>query len=134
MAGAKYVITAADLRAARAYLQRKLALEPFWLEPPQAHDHFPQQSRDPVTLNQWCERWLDQRQWQQLKAAVRAARKRQRQQVGNEGPPVHVTLSRPAWSVLADLAKHDGVTLSEFILRQHYQAWLALETPETGAA
>lgn len=134
MARAKYVITDADFQAARAYLQRKLTLERFWLEPLEAHHHFPEQSRDPVTLNQWCERWLEPRQWQQLKAAVREARKRQRQQLSQEGPQVHVTLSRQAWWVLADLAKRDGVTLSEFILRQHYQAWLALDTSETGVA
>lgn len=134
MSRTPYAITDADLWAARAYLQRKLALELFWLESLEAHHDFPEQSRDPVTLTQWCERWLDQRQWQQLKTAVRAARQRQRQQRCDDGPPVHVTLSRPAWWVLADLAKRDGVTLSQFIVDQHYQAWLKMDTPEVGAA
>ena len=130
MARAKYVINEVDFPAAWAYVSRKCALNPYWLEEWEATQSFQQLKRDPVTLTHWCERWLDPLQWQQLKAALRAARKRQRQYTGAGQPPVHVSLSVTAWRILSDLAKRDAVTLSQFIINQHQQAWLEMDVPE----
>jgi hypothetical protein len=122
----RYCLSQDDLTAVRAYLQRKLATQPFWLDNLQAEGEWDQAKRDPLTLQHWCERWLDEDQWRALKAAVRAARKRRRDRTGPRTPPVNVTLSRRAWLILSELARHEGLTLSEWLIHRHYEEWLKL--------
>ena len=45
--------------APQAYLQRKFATQPDWLNNPQAESEWKTAKRDPVTLKHWCERWRD---------------------------------------------------------------------------
>jgi macrodomain Ter protein organizer (MatP/YcbG family) len=116
----------ADFQATVAYVQRKLATQPFWLTEIQAEITWKHARRDPVTLAQWLERWLDPTQRQQLNAALRAARKRRRDGTGERDPAVNVTLSRRAWKILSDLARHDGVTLSAWLIQRHEREWLQL--------
>ena len=124
MARPRYTLSKDDFPAARAYLQRKLLTQSFWLDGLQAEDEWDHAKRDPVTLNQWCERWLSTDQWQALKAALRAARQRRRQRTGARDPVVHVTLSRPAWLILSSLARRDGLTLSDWLIARHHEEWL----------
>lgn len=121
--------SADDVRAAVAYVERKLATQPWWLGEDHARDHqarqdWPNARRDPVTFRRWCEQWLDAEQRQQLQAAVRAARKRRRDHQGQRNPPVNVTLSREAWMILSTLARRDGLTLSQWLIRRHHSEWL----------
>ncbi len=122
----RYTLSEGDFLAARAYVQRKLATELYWLDSLQAEGEWVQAKRDPLTLQHWCERWLDEAQWRQLKAAVRAARKRRRDRTGTRDPAVNVTLSRRAWLILSALARHDGLTLSDWLIRRHHDEWLKL--------
>lgn len=119
-------LTGEDFRTATAYVQRKLALQPAWLETPDALTAWPDARRDPLTLAQWCAHWLTDAQRQQLQAAVRAARKRRRDQTGHRDPCVNVTLSRRAWLILSDLAQRDGLTLSQWLIQRHDQEWLRM--------
>ena len=121
-----YTLSQEDFTATRAYLQRKLAIQPYWLDNLQAEGEWDHAKRDPLTLVRWCERWLDADQWRTLKAAVRAARKRRRDRTGTRNPPVNVTLSQRAWSILSDLARHDGLTLSDWLIHRHHEEWLNL--------
>jgi len=77
--------------------------------------------RDPVRLNRWCEKHLSAAQWIQLKNAIRAARKRTADL--SRDPPKTVTLSHKAWRIISDLAKRDGVTLSELIEDRLGKQW-----------
>ena len=122
----RYTLSKDDFPATVAYLQRKLATQPFWLDNLQAENEWEHARRDPVTLQRWCERWLSTDQWRALKAAVRAARKRRRDRTGTRHPPVNVTLSRYAWSILSELARHDGLTLSDWLIHRHHDEWLKL--------
>ncbi len=124
MARPRYTLSEGDYPAARAYVQRKLATQPYWLDNLQGEDEWAQVKRDPLTLWQWCERWLDEEQWRQLKAALRAARKRRRERSGMRDPAVNVTLSRKAWLILSELARRDKVTLSDWLIRRHHDEWL----------
>ena len=126
-----FTIQPDDLRFAWQYLERKFALQPYWLESFDAYDSFTGLARDAITLSQWCQQWLDREQCKRLQAAVRAARHRRRchDRPGRE-PPRHISLSQMAWLILSDLAKRDGVTFSEFIIQHHRQAWLDYEPPE----
>ena len=121
-----YTLSTDDFLAAKAYVQRKLATQPDWLDNRQAEEQWTDAKRDPLTLGQWCERWLNEDQWRQLKAALRAARKRHRARSGTRDPAVNVTLSRPAWLILSALARHDGLTLSDWLIRRHHDEWLNL--------
>lgn len=126
MARPRYTLSEDDLPAAKAYVQRKLATQPDWLDNLQAEEEWAQVKRDPLTLGHWCERWLNEAQWRQLKAALRAARKRHRDHSGTRDPAVNVTLSRPAWLILSALARQDGLTFSDWLIRRHHDEWLDL--------
>lgn len=125
----RYVITLDEYTDARRYLQRKLALQPEWIDDPNATEDLRQAHRPPA-LGRWCEKWFSPAQWWQLKAALRAARHRRRQHTRIPGPDIHLRLQREATLMLTALAKREGVTRSEFILRHHRQHWLALEDPD----
>ncbi len=126
MARPRFTLSTDDYLAAKAYVQRKLATQPYWLDNVEAEDQWAQAKRDPLTLQHWCERWLSDEQLRQLKAALRAARKRLRDRSGTRDPAVNVTLSRPAWLILSALARCDGLTLSDWLIRHHYDEWLKL--------
>lgn len=126
MAREKYTILPAELPVVVRYLTRKCR-EGYWLTKDvsaefQAAEEYETAKRDVVTLNAWCERWLTDSQWTQLKNAVRAARKRARDLTRDK--PVSVTLSRRAWRILHDLAERDGATLSELIEQKLGREWL----------
>ena len=120
----RYPLAEGDINAARAYVQRKLATQPCWLDNLRAEAEWATANRDPLTLQAWCERWLDEDHWRQLRAALRAARKRRRDRSGAGDPPVNVTLSHAAWRILSALARHDGLTLSQWLNHRHYDEWL----------
>ena len=126
MARPPYTLSTDDFLAAKAYVQRKLATQPDWLDNLQAEEQWTKAKRDPPTLGHWCERWLNEPQWRQLKAALRAARKRHRDHSGSRDPAVNVTLSRRAWLILSALARHDGLTFSDWLIRRHHDEWLNL--------
>jgi len=122
----RYTLSVQDVTAVLTSLQRKLATQPYWLDNDPAQREWPSAQRDPLTLKRWCERWLDADPWRTLKATVRAARKRRRDRTGPRNPPVNVTRSRQAGFVLSDLARHEGLTLSDWLIHRHYAAWLKL--------
>ena len=82
MARQRYTITVQDYLTVLGYLKSK---QRNFLDWP-TDDNFKKISseeelrlfRDPVTLNAWCEKWLSREQWQKLKTAARAARRRSR--------------------------------------------------------
>jgi macrodomain Ter protein organizer (MatP/YcbG family) len=121
-----FAIAKDDFPTAQAYVQRKLTTEPFWLDNLEAEQQWQSARRDTVTLGHWCQRWLTPDQRRQLKAALRAARKRRRDRTGTRDPAVNVTLSRPAWRILKDLAQQDGLTLSDWLITRHRDEWLQM--------
>ena len=123
---ATFAIAHDDFSTALAYVQRKLATEPFWLDNPEAEPQWRAARGDPVTLGHWCERWLTPQQRHQLRGALRAARKRRRERSATRDPAVNVTLSRLAWRILKDLARQDGLTLSAWLIARHRDEWLQL--------
>ena len=126
MTSSTFAITQDDFPTACAYVQRKLATQPSWLDPSEAEPQWRAARRDPVTLGQWCQRWLTSEQRRQLQGALRAARKRRRDRSGTRDPAVNVTLSRPAWRILSDLAQQEGLTLSTWLIARHRDEWLQM--------
>jgi len=121
-----YSIQHHDQQIVRQYIQKKLLIERVWGLPVQAEIEFEHTGYDAITLTQWCQQWLDREQWQRLQAALRASRYRQRarQSPKRYGAHVHVRLSYDAWAILTQLAKCDGVTISDFIIHHHQSAYL----------
>jgi len=129
MSRKRYIITPSDLSAAEKYLHRKLHEETLFDDDdryPNAKRAFSRARGDAIKLNRWCESWLNTDQWIKLKASLRAARKRLNDYIGDNGPPVTITISRDAWRILSDLSKRNKLTLSEFIIKRHEKAWLKL--------
>ena len=75
-----------------------------------AWDQFPHEHSTAISLQQWCDQYLDATQWTQLQAVIRAARRDARQ-------TRTVRLSTRAHARLHDLAQRAQLTLSETIER-----------------
>jgi len=114
MARPKYCITPADSSFARRWVESKLA-NPAWLGPHtyEAHQSLVEREETASELNAWCETWLYEALWTQLKNAIRASRRRAR-----VDDMVSVTLSRNAWGLLSYWAERENCTLSEIIERR----------------
>ena len=125
MAKQRYVITEQDYPAVLRYVQYKLRNNLSWPSDDLLERNEFKKCRDPVTLNSWCEKWLSGEQWQQLKTAARASRKRSRNT--RRDKPKNITLTNNAWRMLSALAKRDRVTLSEFIESRLEKDWLKLD-------
>jgi len=65
-------------------------------------------------MNAWCEKWLNDVQWEQLRQAISVGcdvqENRQLQ------PLKTISLSHQAWEILADLAQQSDTTLSNVII------------------
>ena len=101
------------------YLERKLTLSPNWLSEDtdiqlKAEKMYKKAKCDKVTLLEWCDKWLNNEQRQQLNNAIRAKRCRINRKKG--AGTKTVTLTHEAWLILSDRAKRDKVTLSKWII------------------
>lgn len=114
-----YPISDRDFPLARAYVERKLRRQPHWFNHRQAESEWYRARHDRLTFQRWCERWLDGSQWRLLHNAVRSARQRRRDGAGSHPRWVTVALSRSAWQLISTLADQDGLTVSEWLIRQH---------------
>ncbi len=120
-----------DTFACYQYLERKLKLNPYWLSEDeeiqfQAEETFNKVKCDTVTLQKWCDEYLNVDQLKQMKNAIRAQKCRSNRKKG-EGTK-NVTLSHRAWLILSDGAKRDKVTLSDWIVNRLENEWLSNET------
>jgi len=127
MARQKYTIEKKDFQFVRKYLERKL-IQFCWPNerPSEAKDKFENNKCDNLTLNVWCEKWLDKEQWGQLKNAVRAHRSHQKR----KSKLRTIRLSSKAHLILSDLSKHDNITLSEVVLKHLEKRWEKVLTGE----
>ena len=124
----RHKITEQDLLAAWGYIQRKLKNETGWpvANNKRANKSLEESSITATELNSWCDEWLSREQWEKLRNAIIAARKRERDKGSDQGTK-HIDLNHDAWRLLSDLAKHEGVTLSKFLVSRHRKEWLDLE-------
>lgn len=119
MARNRYRITAGDRWFAQRWIEKKIE-NPSWLgeyrtfKASRAFELLNESKiNDPTeSLNRWCESWLKKGEWQQLKNAIRASRRR-----ASKPGTKTVTLSHNAWSILNYFATKEGGTLSDVIER-----------------
>ncbi|MES9904732.1 MAG: hypothetical protein ABW168_18905 [Sedimenticola sp.] len=121
MAMAKYKISDEDRYAANRWLEKKVAKYGWISKDFKTEDKAKQVLsshsvyNSAEQLNAWCETYLDSAQWRQLKNAVRAARKRNSDAFTERKKSIDLT--HAAWFRLSVIAKCDGVTLSEVIVK-----------------
>jgi macrodomain Ter protein organizer (MatP/YcbG family) len=113
MAPKHYRISDNDLLPAHRWLDRKLRTTPSFPNEEQAQARSAYYAvRTPDELQSWCERYLDQKQWTQMRNAIRASHQRARRPK-RKG----INISPEAYQALVDYAKAENVTLSEAIVR-----------------
>ena len=118
----KYVIRQQDKHAAAGFLDNLITSDSRWLTKDDAQRvvaelEYRDAKHNSIVLNEWCQKWLNESQWMQLKNAVRIAR----EQIENQKyrPQLKtISLTHQAWQILTELAKHDEVTLSEVIINR----------------
>jgi macrodomain Ter protein organizer (MatP/YcbG family) len=126
MPRAKYRITEEDFVHASFYLGRKLQTHDIEfaddVSPPEAKQDFSQATqhkRKQVRVqetNAWCEKYLNRKEWERLKTAIRKRRERW----SRYNDLKSITISARAHQLLSNLAKRDEVTFSEVL--EHYLA------------
>lgn len=117
MARAKYVVTNDDLFFIRDYIVEKLSrLDKGWMlrdDSIKIYDYWESINKnEPNEVTLFLEKFLNSQDFNKLKTAIRAKRKR-----SSGERPATVCLDRYAHSLLSDRAKHENVTLSEIIKR-----------------
>lgn len=128
MADQKYVIRLQDKNAAVSFIDDQIASNSYWLttddtQRQSAELEYQNARHDSITLNGWCQKWLNETQWIQLKNAICIARDQIESQ--KYRPPLKtISITHTAWQILSELAKHDGVTLSEVIINRLGSDWL----------
>jgi hypothetical protein len=107
----RYRITAADGRVVHRWIRERLRNDAWPEDWPRltAWDKFPYEKPTVKTLQRWCDRFLDAKQWKQLHAVIRAARRELSQYRT-------VRLSRNAHEILGKLAARDKLTLSKEVI------------------
>jgi len=132
-----YRITTEDYHAAKCYLDKKVLMEQgMWLlgcrqdDVRARSDYPPLQARSPhsseerlVMLNQWCERYLSERQWTQLKNAIRSARRKNKPERLRAGATFTIKLTYDAYTYVKTLAANEELTISEFLEKRLECEW-----------
>lgn len=117
----KYVVTAADLIHASAYLETQLLTFAIALRDDVTHTLAIRELRETTasgtktekarSVNEWCEEHLSTAEWRKLKTAIRKRRQRWERYEDQKT----VTISTRAHRLLASLAKRDNVTFSQVL-------------------
>jgi hypothetical protein len=66
-------LTEHELEAARNYIIRQMDYQSWWPkeQPGEAKREFDLMSGTALSLNEWCDRWLDERQCEKLEQSIR---------------------------------------------------------------
>ena len=125
MAKAKFKIeNKQDHWAARSWIKGKLegfsfpvsdSIENSTSKNMEAEKDFNQMNDNAEQLNQWCETYLDSKQWTKLKNAIRAARMRLDRKKNYDKSIKRIDITNQARYMLKELSKHHGVTYSGVI-------------------
>lgn len=115
MSRAKYVVTTDDLFFVCDYIKEKLSrMDKGWMlrdDSIKISDYWESLSKnEPNEVTLFLEKFLNSQDFNKLKTAIRAKRKR-----SSGERPATVNLDRYAHSLLSERAKHESVTLSEII-------------------
>ncbi len=118
MANHRYKIDSSSSQYAVAYLKKKLEIKTYIIKKLRAkaiNSFKGMQVHHLNRLNTWCETYLDNDQWNQMKAAIRAGKSRANAKK-IDGGKVTVSLDNKAWKILSLYSKDNSVTMSQAII------------------
>lgn len=111
MARPKSKITKSDHLSAKAYIQN--AMDRGDISSVDGYIEF-RNADTPERLQSWCETYLDDDQWHNMKTAIRVQRKRYRDYKSPKRK-ISIDLDKDAWLLINSMAKEEGRTLSEMV-------------------
>jgi macrodomain Ter protein organizer (MatP/YcbG family) len=122
MADQKYIIRQQDKNTAVNFIDDQIASKSYWLtvddtQRLSAEREYRDAKHDSITLNKWCQKWLNETQWVQLKNVISIERNRIESQK-HKSPLKVISITHTAWQILSELAKHDDITISEVIINR----------------
>lgn len=119
-----YIIRQQDRNAAISFIDNQLNKNHAWLNESEsqriiAGQEYLQARTDPISFNAWCQKWLNESQWAEIKQAICIARNRQETKLRYAAEP-HKTISvtHHAWKILSEIALQEQLTLSEVIINR----------------
>lgn len=113
-----FKISDKDVEITWEYLRRKLHIDSMWPQVGKNHaakTDFISRSKDPYDLQQWCEKWLNERNWMRLKRSIWATQKRIRDKAKNDKKTAY-KMSENAWHVLFSEAEKQNITVTDLVL------------------
>ncbi len=121
MAEAKRELTQQEIRWIKQYIEQKFKLRENWpskeeerrTQAKAAFENLLEDEGASEAVRGWLRTWLNPAQRQKLLAALRAWRKRDK---AVTGATKTVALEQKAWRYLSTLAKHNQVTMSQFLI------------------
>lgn len=125
-----YVIRQQDKNTAVAFIDSQIDKNPKWLGLVEsqrviAEQEYREAKADSASLNAWCQKWLNETQWGQIKDAINTARA-QKEELKRIQPHRTISLTHQAWQILSDLARQEGITLSEIIVNRLGKEWMTV--------
>ena len=118
-----YIIRQQDRNIAIGFIDSQLNKNHAWLNEIEsqriiAGQEYLQARTDSVSFNAWCQKWLNESQWAEIKQAI-MARNRQETRLRYVAEP-HKTISvtHRAWKILSEIALQEQLTLSEVIINR----------------
>ena len=125
MARPRYQLTDDDVTVAHRWIRDKFRSAgvdwPKEYGSATAYEKFPLENPTAKKLQAWCDRWLNAKQWQQLQAAIRSARR------DRQGNTRSISVSNKAHEILSTIGKREQLTFSEVI--EKYLAVKAIPPP-----
>ncbi len=123
MANHTYIIRQQDINAAITFIDRQLNKNPEWLDETEslrmiAEQEYLQARIEQANFNAWCQKWLNENQWAEIKQAICLARGRQEIKSRYIEPDKMISVTHQAWQILSAIALQDQVTLSEVIINR----------------
>ena len=119
-----YIIRQQDRNAAINFIDDQLNKNHTWLNEIEsqrivAGQEYLQAKTDPVSFNAWCQKWLNESQWAEIKQAICIAKNQQEARLRYAAEP-HKTISvtHRAWKILSEIALQEQLTPSEVIINR----------------
>ena len=118
-----YVIRQQDRNAAISFIDNQLNQNHAWLNETEsqrviAGQEYLQARTDPASFNAWCQKWLNESQWAEIKQAICIARSRQETRLRYAEPHKTISVTHHAWKILSEIALQEQLTLSEVIINR----------------
>ena len=123
MTDQNYVIRQQDRDTAITFIEDQLNENPRWLcktdsQRIAAEQEYRESRADPASFNAWCQKWLNEAQWAEVKKALCITRSYKKEKLRYVEPHKTISVTHRAWKILSELALHDQLTLSEVIINR----------------